>query len=436
MPPKRKQKEEKVAAKKKRVEVKDEDSDDDDSDDDMESVSERTTSKTTKAATLKGDGTFYEKDVLMGRGKRVSEWPGNIYFRQLIASNREKYLVAPRHEKVTIADQVIHQIHSIGGRFLKEQDDGPEGWYEVELERAVEKTCQALREKEKTKTPTGDPFADPNKKTSLVDITTSSNKKKSKKKKKTKKKSTLFHRATSDDSSDDDDEEDVEGDSNEEEESDAQSHSSGSVRSEPEPKKRKSLPSAPNTPASKGPDGKKKTKLAVAADTSNMIQQIRSYDEHEMLKRLHQFKTKYGHCGVPPGWPRDVRLADWCSAQRQVHRETMNHHDASSAANNGHASTSDTSDTGCYRTPSQVEHDLMKELDDMEFVWNYQDWHWKDRYEQLMAVEHGELLPATAAFTRKVLVKWLAHEREHVRTGDTVLTEEQAEDLKRAGICL
>lgn len=28
-----------------------------------------------------------EKDVLMGRGKRVSEWPGNIYFRQVGAKD-------------------------------------------------------------------------------------------------------------------------------------------------------------------------------------------------------------------------------------------------------------------------------------------------------------------------------------------------------------
>ena len=50
----------------------------------------------------------------------------------------------------------------------------------------------------------------------------------------------------------------------------------------------------------------------------------------------------------------------------------------------------------------------MKELDDLEFVWNYEDWHWKDRYEQLMAVGSDD----RAAFTAGVpvaLVRFLAY---------------------------
>ena len=298
-------------------------------------------------------------------------------------------------QQVKIAEEVIRQIQAIGGRFLKEDDEGAEGWYEVDQDRAVEKTCQALREKDKAKTPTGDPFTDPNKKTSLGPFPKSRSKKKRK----------------LDDSDDDDDEDDEDEDDSDDGDSFSQQDSTEQNKTSKE--------------TSKTPE-----KAKAPIDISNIIQQIRSYDEHEMLKRLNQFKTVYGHAGVPPGWPRDVRLADWCSAQRQVYREITAAKSSSSAEN-------DKNDlSGGYRKPSDAEDDLIKELDDMDFVWNYEEWHWKDRYEQLMAVEHGDLEPSTAAFTRKALVRWLNHEREQVRLGDTVLTKEQMEDLKRAGICL
>ena len=297
-------------------------------------------------------------------------------------------------QQVKIADEVIRQIQSIGGRFLKEDDEGAEGWYEVDQERAVEKTCQALREKDKAKTPTGDPFTDPNKKTTLAPFTKSRSKKKRK-----------LDDSDDDDSDDDDDDDSDDGDSFDEQDTSEQKASQEAAKPPEKPK--------------------------VPIDTSNIIQQIRLYDEHEMLKRLNQFKTVYGHAGVPPGWPRDVRLADWCSAQRQVYREIMAAKSSECAEHDD-----DNASPGGYRKPSDAEDDLIKELDDMEFVWNYEEWHWKDRYEQLMSVEHGDLEPATADFTRKALVRWLNHEREQVRLGDTVLTQEQMEDLKRAGICL
>lgn len=123
-----------------------------------------------------------EEDVLMGRGKRVSEWPGNIHFRQVINRFRDDYSKAARSKKVEIAKQVMACIHEIGGRFLKENEDevtsnanssggSSTTWVVVEPARAVEKTCQALREKEKARTPDKNPFTDPKKKTKLSPYT-------------------------------------------------------------------------------------------------------------------------------------------------------------------------------------------------------------------------------------------------------------------------
>ena len=89
-----------------------------------------------------------EKDVIFGRGKRVSVWPGNVHFRQVVNRYREEYSTAERSAKVQIATMVMEAIHSVGGRFLKEIPAGhfgpgsKSGWYVVERDRAVEKTCQ------------------------------------------------------------------------------------------------------------------------------------------------------------------------------------------------------------------------------------------------------------------------------------------------------
>ena len=99
----------------------------------------------------------------MGRGKRVSEWPGNIHFRAIISKYRPAYLASPRHQKVQVAQQVIAEVEQGGGRFLKELDPTAHTaglvakgqWVVVERARVVEKTCQALREKEKVRMANG-----------------------------------------------------------------------------------------------------------------------------------------------------------------------------------------------------------------------------------------------------------------------------------------
>jgi hypothetical protein len=88
-----------------------------------------------------------EKDVLLGRGKRVSEWPGNIHFRQVVNRYREEYATAERANKVKIAAAVIAAVQNVGGRYLREGTcaaTGKRAWYVVSHDRAVEKTCMLL----------------------------------------------------------------------------------------------------------------------------------------------------------------------------------------------------------------------------------------------------------------------------------------------------
>jgi len=88
-----------------------------------------------------------ENDVLLGRGMRTNRHKGNVRYRMLIKKYQPEYLQLKLNKgKKLIAKHIVHQIlagHPIG-RFLKKKDNGK--WIEVDRERAVTKTSQALRE--------------------------------------------------------------------------------------------------------------------------------------------------------------------------------------------------------------------------------------------------------------------------------------------------
>jgi hypothetical protein len=67
-------------------------------------------------------GTISKVDVLLGRGKRNQNWPGNELFRQFVRVRSKEY-IAPGTNKLVrdeIAREVIHQVYQTGGRFLQE----------------------------------------------------------------------------------------------------------------------------------------------------------------------------------------------------------------------------------------------------------------------------------------------------------------------------
>jgi len=87
-------------------------------------------------------------DILSGRGNGANQHSGNIYFRNLIASYRRRYVISGAVVKKQITSQafVIVQSRVPPGRFLK--FDMKTGiWTELDQDAALKKTAQALREK-------------------------------------------------------------------------------------------------------------------------------------------------------------------------------------------------------------------------------------------------------------------------------------------------
>lgn len=338
-----------------------------------------------------------ERDVLMGRGKRVSEWPGNIFFRQVINKHREDYNKAIRNQKVDIAHLVIKEIMAIGGRFLREvnpsNDDAAESvWVEVEFARSIEKTCQALREKEKANTTESSPFVgdevaekllekhrirDEQKRQKQVQQKSSNNSASSSKKgsspkrKFDSKKGQLMKKGRVDYS----------GSSSSSSDDSSTSSSSSSEDSE--------------TPGlvkdAKKPSTVERRKKQLEAKQLASGKKLK-FPPAEMLERLRSFQEAHGHTAVPPNWPQDVVLADWCTAQRQLYREvesgyrlenTGKAHDENEAAD----TDKNTNDGNAFQADiiSKQQQEMMDTLRSMNFCWDYDIWHWNHRYEELLA---------------------------------------------------
>jgi hypothetical protein len=84
-------------------------------------------------------------DVLLGRGNAVANFEGNINFRKVVWEHKEAYKEAVRNEKSRVAEDVIAEIESMGGRFVEPSDK--DSYIVISYNRAMEKTSQALREK-------------------------------------------------------------------------------------------------------------------------------------------------------------------------------------------------------------------------------------------------------------------------------------------------
>jgi hypothetical protein len=83
-------------------------------------------------------------DVLCGRGGGINNHVGNIAFRELV--NTEKYdynLARDKMEKGVIAERVIGWVKERGGSFLSKENGM---WVEIDHQRELAKTAQALRE--------------------------------------------------------------------------------------------------------------------------------------------------------------------------------------------------------------------------------------------------------------------------------------------------
>jgi hypothetical protein len=85
-------------------------------------------------------------DVLFGRGGRIYNHEGNIFFRKLVEDHKVRYLTSSRPNKPRVAMSVVHLWRSLTppGRFLQARSEG--NWVEVGDHAARKKTSQHLRQ--------------------------------------------------------------------------------------------------------------------------------------------------------------------------------------------------------------------------------------------------------------------------------------------------
>lgn len=85
---------------------------------------------------------------------------GNIWFRRLVRSNRALYKTCPKHTKLLVAKAVVKAVQGQDppGRYL-EADKPSGGWKEIPYKRALDKTSQALREREPNPTQENEGFS-------------------------------------------------------------------------------------------------------------------------------------------------------------------------------------------------------------------------------------------------------------------------------------
>ena len=94
------------------------------------------------------DSMLHDYIVLCGRGGLINGSPGNIQFRDIVASRKKEYNAksTKRNEKAHLAATIVRQIRNLNppGRFLREDTNGM--WFDIGDAKAIRKTGQALRE--------------------------------------------------------------------------------------------------------------------------------------------------------------------------------------------------------------------------------------------------------------------------------------------------
>lgn len=108
------------------------------------------------------------RDVCCGRGKRNWNHEGNVWFRNLIQANVDRYIQAPsKTDKTAVVVAVVEQVRSEGAFFVKQDDDSGR-WYDIGDTQAREKVGHSLRDQvtaQKKKEKEGDSISPPRSRT-------------------------------------------------------------------------------------------------------------------------------------------------------------------------------------------------------------------------------------------------------------------------------
>lgn len=329
-----------------------------------------------------------------------------MYFRQIVNKYRNEYIQSARDLKVKIAKQVIDIIHNNGGRFLQETESGSGKYFEISHPRAIEKCCQALREKEKSNSSRGNPmeklFMKKESPTSTCKLSGAKIKKPLEDKREASlsgiEKEKRNHKCQSLTQSANKDHSDSEnrGDC-------STSHSSNTNDS--------------SLMIMEDDDIKLEQSLQnndISQFMESPMDRIKKIQNNEMLKRLERFVLEHHHVGVPPGWSVDPDLADWCTFQRQRLRMAMRG----------------------YRKLNSEETKLLKKLSAMNFVWDYDEWHWNRRLQEYKN-QHTYANQSITAKMQEVdtsLSEWLNDQKEQHLSKTQPLSNSRLMTLRDAGI--
>lgn len=102
-----------------------------------------------KEAVPTGEKNFFEptdQDVLLGRGGRANNHPGNKKYLEIKDTIQERYMAADKNQKTNIAQELVDIVNKEWkGKFLK-LDPLTNQWYEVDNLTARKKCSQTLRE--------------------------------------------------------------------------------------------------------------------------------------------------------------------------------------------------------------------------------------------------------------------------------------------------
>ncbi|KAL3940713.1 MAG: hypothetical protein SGBAC_004809, partial [Bacillariaceae sp.] len=96
----------------------------------------------------------HANDVLCGRGGSSNRHLGNMHFRELVAANKQTYVGLTKKQKMLVARKIVDLVGRTNppGRFLA-KDYASGLWYDIGVPRSLEKTSQALREKNSNDVP-------------------------------------------------------------------------------------------------------------------------------------------------------------------------------------------------------------------------------------------------------------------------------------------
>jgi len=84
-------------------------------------------------------------DVLFGRGKNERDHSGNRNLRRICHQMKAIYDASDRDEKTEISKDIVNEIKSIGGLFLK-LNDNRDGWLVASDAHARQKVSQMMRD--------------------------------------------------------------------------------------------------------------------------------------------------------------------------------------------------------------------------------------------------------------------------------------------------